>query len=202
MPISVPVPEPECRVDGDCPSRQACLQEVCRNPCTELKPCGRNAECSVQNTLPQRTMVCMCIPGYVGDADVYCELRKILLILLSLFQQFIGNISCVKMFRILAYHMLTPETQTILLTPFLQLRPLSPVARRTVSAETRRSAETGVVSTRASQPILVLPTQSAQCEHIPSAATVRLGTQGTAFQIVIPVSEKMGLKQQNNYLTK
>ena len=202
MPISVPVPEPECRVDGDCPSRQACLQEVCRNPCTELKPCGRNAECSVQNTLPQRTMVCMCIPGYVGDADVYCELRKILLILLSLFQQFIGNISCVKMFRILAYHMLTPETKTILLTPFLQLRPLSPVARRTVSAETRRSAETGVVSTRASQPILVLPTQSAQCEHIPSAATVRLVTQGTAFQIVIPVSEKMGLKQQNNYLTK
>ena len=202
MPISVPVPEPECRVDGDCPSRQACLQEVCRNPCTELKPCGRNAECSVQNTLPQRTMVCMCIPGYVGDADVYCELRKILLILLSLFQQFIGNIYCVKMFTILAYHMLTPETKTILLTPFLQLRPLSPVARRTVSAETRRSAETGVVSTRASLQILVLRTQSAQCEHIPSAATVRLGTQETAFQIVIRVSEKMGLKQQNNYLTK
>ena len=202
MSISVPVPEPECRVDGDCPSRQACLQEVCRNPCTELKPCGRNAECSVQNTLPQRTMVCMCIPGYVGDADVYCELRKILLILLSLFQQFIGNINCVKMFRILAYHMLTPETQTLLLTPFLQLRPLSLVARRTVSAGTRRSAGTGVVSTRASQPTLVLPTQSAQCEHIPSAATVRLGTQGTAFQIVIRVSEKMGLKQQNNYLTK
>ena len=115
MPISVPVPEPECRVDGDCPSRQACLQEVCRNPCTELKPCGRNAECSVQNTLPQRTMVCMCIPGYVGDADVYCELRKILLILLSLFQQFIGCIYCVKMFRILAYHMLTTETKTLLL---------------------------------------------------------------------------------------
>ena len=98
--------------------------------------------------------------------------------------------------------MLTPETKTLLLTPFLQLRPLSPVARRTVSAETRRSAETGVVSTRASLQILVLRTQSAQCEHIPSAATVRLGTQETAFQIVIRVSEKMGLKQQNNYLTK
>ena len=89
-----------------------------------------------------------------------------------------------------------------MLTPFLQLRLLSPVALRTVSAETRRSAGTGVVSTRASQPTLVLRTQSAQCEHIPSAATVRLVTQGTAFQIVIPVSEKMGLKQQNNYLTK
>ena len=98
--------------------------------------------------------------------------------------------------------MLTPEAQTILLTPFLQLRPLSPVARRTVNAETRRYAETGVVSTRASQPILVLPTQSAQCEHIPSAATVRLGTQGTAFQIVIPVSEKNGLKTTEQLFEK
>ena len=75
---SVPEPEPECRIDGDCPSRLACLNEVCRNPCTSFSPCGQNAECSVQNTLPQRTMVCMCLPGYVGDADVACNLRKII----------------------------------------------------------------------------------------------------------------------------
>ena len=73
----VPEPQPECRVDADCPSRLACLQEVCRNPCTSLGPCGQNAECTVQNTLPSRTMVCMCIPGYVGDADIACNLRKI-----------------------------------------------------------------------------------------------------------------------------
>ena len=54
----------------------ACLNEVCRNPCTALTPCGINAECTVQNTLPQRTMMCMCRPGYVGDADVACNLRK------------------------------------------------------------------------------------------------------------------------------
>ena len=72
----VPDPEPECRVDADCPSRMACLNEVCRNPCTALTPCGINAECSVQNTLPQRTMLCMCRRGYVGDADVACNLRK------------------------------------------------------------------------------------------------------------------------------
>ena len=72
----VPEPEPECRVDADCPSRMACLNEVCRNPCTALTPCGINAECTVQNTLPQRTMMCMCRPGYVGDADVACNLRK------------------------------------------------------------------------------------------------------------------------------
>ena len=98
--------------------------------------------------------------------------------------------------------MLTPEAQTLLLTPFLQLRPLSPVAHRTASAETRRSAGTGVVSTRASLQILVLRTQSAQCEHIPSAATVRLVTQETAFQIVIPVSEQNGLKTTEQLFDK
>lgn len=75
--VLVPEPQPECRVDGDCPSRLACLNEVCRDPCAVLAPCGTNAECSVQNTLPQRTMVCTCLPGYVGDADIACNLRKI-----------------------------------------------------------------------------------------------------------------------------
>merc|ERR1711892_961288 len=70
----IPEPKPECTVDADCPSRLACLNEVCRNPSTTLTPCGQNAECTVQNTLPQRTMVCMCIPGYVGDADIACNL--------------------------------------------------------------------------------------------------------------------------------
>ena len=80
----VPEPEPECRIDGDCPSRLACLNEVCRNPCAVLAPCGINAECSVQNTLPQRTMLCTCLPGYVGDADVACNLRKIYRIIIRL----------------------------------------------------------------------------------------------------------------------
>ena len=195
MSISVPVIEPECRVDGDCPSRQACLQEVCRNPCTELKPCGRNAECSVQNTLPQRTMVCMCIPGYVGDADVYCELRKTLIILLSLFQ-FLGKIYCVQIFGNLAYHMLITQSISELLTLLLQLRLQSLVAHRTVSVGTRRSAGTGVVSTPALLPILAPPTQSALCVRTLSAATVRLDSQGTAFQIVTRVSKSQWA--QNN----
>ena len=63
-------------VDADCPSRMTCLNEGCRNPCTTLTPCGQNAECTVKNTLSQRTMVCMCIPAYVGDADIACSLRK------------------------------------------------------------------------------------------------------------------------------
>ena len=195
MSISVPVIEPECRVDGDCPSRQACLQEVCRNPCTELKPCGRNAECSVQNTLPQRTMVCMCIPGYVGDADVYCELRKILIILLSLFQ-FLGKIYCVQIFGNLAYHMLIAQSISVLLTLLLQLRLQSLVAHRTVSVGTRRSAGTGVVSTPVLLPILAPPTQSALCVRTLSAATVHLDSQETAFQIVTRVSKSQWA--QNN----
>lgn len=79
--FSVPEPdiaEPECRVDSDCPSRLACLNEHCQNPCATLSPCGVNAECTVQNTLPQRTMICMCLAGYVGDANTLCSLRKIL----------------------------------------------------------------------------------------------------------------------------
>ena len=80
----VPEPQPECRVDADCPSRLACLSEVCRDPCQVLSPCGQNADCTVQNTLPQRTMVCMCRPGYVGDADVACNLRKIRTIIMFL----------------------------------------------------------------------------------------------------------------------
>ncbi len=71
------ISRPECVVDSDCPSRLACMQETCRDPCPALSPCGRNAECSVQNTAPSRTMVCMCRPGYVGDANVACNLRKI-----------------------------------------------------------------------------------------------------------------------------
>ena len=82
------------------------------------------------------------------------------------------------------------------LTLSLQLRPQSLVAHRTVSVGTRRSAGTGVVSTPASLPILAPPTQSALCARTPSAATVRLDSQGTAFQIVTRVSKIQ--RAQNN----
>lgn len=61
-------------MDADCPSKLACFSGECRNPCLETKPCGVNAECSVVDTLPLRTMSCLCLPGYVGDADVECKL--------------------------------------------------------------------------------------------------------------------------------
>lgn len=61
-------------MDADCASKLACFSGECRNPCVETNPCGANAECVVVDTLPLRTMSCMCLPGYVGDADVECKI--------------------------------------------------------------------------------------------------------------------------------
>lgn len=36
-----------------------------------------NAECKVLNTLPVRTMVCVCIEGYQGNAAVQCDKGRI-----------------------------------------------------------------------------------------------------------------------------
>lgn len=66
-------PIPECKTDVDCPSKYACFSGQCKNPCIEVKPCGKNAECTVVDYLPLRTMLCSCLPGYVGDADVECR---------------------------------------------------------------------------------------------------------------------------------
>lgn len=66
-------PKVECTQDAECASKLACFNGVCRNPCVETKPCGANAECSVVDTLPLRTMTCLCLPGYLGDADISCR---------------------------------------------------------------------------------------------------------------------------------
>lgn len=49
---------PGCSSDADCPSKYACFEDGnCRNACDEIKPCGKNAVCKVEDTLPVRTMV-------------------------------------------------------------------------------------------------------------------------------------------------
>lgn len=35
-----------------------------------------NAECKVLDTLPVRTMICVCIEGYQGNAAVQCDKGK------------------------------------------------------------------------------------------------------------------------------
>ena len=61
-----------CTKDSDCPSQTACVSVQCVNPCSLSEPCGLNAICAVLDTLPVRTMTCVCIQGYEGDASVEC----------------------------------------------------------------------------------------------------------------------------------
>eukprot|EP00095_Tigriopus_kingsejongensis_P012598 maker-scaffold642_size120736-snap-gene-0.27 protein:Tk12598 transcript:maker-scaffold642_size120736-snap-gene-0.27-mRNA-1 annotation:"GH13743" len=61
-----------CVGDSDCPSQTACISKTCQNPCLLAEPCGVNAKCTVLDTLPIRTMTCVCLPGYEGDASIQC----------------------------------------------------------------------------------------------------------------------------------
>lgn len=77
LPVAVPVVTAECHIDKDCPSRQSCLREKCKDPCYEISPCAANAKCTVHNSLPLRTMSCTCLPGYTGKGDTFCDkIRK------------------------------------------------------------------------------------------------------------------------------
>lgn len=67
------LPTSQCTVDADCPSKMACFNNVCKNPCIETRPCGAHAVCSVVDSLPLRTMVCSCEPGFMGNADIGCK---------------------------------------------------------------------------------------------------------------------------------
>ena len=78
MVILVPIEEPGCKEDRECPSKQACINKECVNPCEAIAPCVQNANCVVHNTLPLRTMTCICIEGYTGRGDQFCtEIRKL-----------------------------------------------------------------------------------------------------------------------------
>lgn len=60
--------DPECRVDADCRSMHACIGDTCQNPCRISNPCRPGQECVVEDTLPVRTMACICPDGfYIGN---------------------------------------------------------------------------------------------------------------------------------------
>lgn len=68
-----PEPRPECQVDSDCPSKLACLNEKCQEPCGVLQPCRQPGQCQVVDTAPVRTLVCVCPPGFVSSGSGTCK---------------------------------------------------------------------------------------------------------------------------------
>ncbi len=61
-----------CRHNGDCTIDKACINGVCRDPCSMRAACGRNALCTV--ILHQ--VSCKCPECYVGRAHVRCKPDK------------------------------------------------------------------------------------------------------------------------------
>ena len=58
---------PECIINSDCQSDQACTNRKCQDPCPGL--CGINAICRVRNHIP----ICVCNRNYNGDPFTQCD---------------------------------------------------------------------------------------------------------------------------------
>lgn len=68
-----PLPRPECKMDIDCPSQYACIEQRCLNPCLENNVCTADQECRVLDTLPLRTIMCQCPPDTIADLSGRCK---------------------------------------------------------------------------------------------------------------------------------
>lgn len=73
-------------MDSECATGLACFNGKCLNPCLETEPCGINAECVVTDTLPLRTMSCVCRAGFIGDAESECRRGNVRSLVTSLQQ--------------------------------------------------------------------------------------------------------------------
>lgn len=62
-----PYCRPECVVSSECSQDKACINEKCKNPCTNV--CGTNAQCHVV----AHSAYCNCLTGYQGDAFIGCS---------------------------------------------------------------------------------------------------------------------------------
>ena len=56
-----------CYIHQDCQPNEMCIQRQCTSSCNNHR-CGRNAQCQVVN----RTPVCSCPPGFLGDGYKDC----------------------------------------------------------------------------------------------------------------------------------
>lgn len=64
---SPPNCRPECTINSECPSHQACINQKCADPCPGS--CGFEAICNVLNHIP----TCTCPAGYTGDPFRICS---------------------------------------------------------------------------------------------------------------------------------
>lgn len=62
---------PECVINTDCGSQQACVNQKCIDPCPGS--CGVNAECRVLS----HTVSCSCPVGYTGNSFVQCIIVEV-----------------------------------------------------------------------------------------------------------------------------
>ena len=67
---SPPNCRPECIINPDCSTNQACINNKCTDPCTGT--CGLNAQCAVIS----HAVTCTCIQGYTGNAFIQCLEQK------------------------------------------------------------------------------------------------------------------------------
>lgn len=61
--------KPQCIVNSECRSNNACVREKCIDPCPGS--CGLNAKCDVINHTP----ICSCVNGYIGNPFTSCQLE-------------------------------------------------------------------------------------------------------------------------------
>lgn len=66
---SPPSCRPECISNTECPSKLACINNKCKDPCPGT--CGLNAECRVVSHTPN----CVCSIGFTGDPFTQCILQ-------------------------------------------------------------------------------------------------------------------------------
>ena len=67
---SPPNCRPECLINPDCPTTQACVNNKCVDPCPGS--CGINSQCNIIS----HAVTCACLAGYTGNPFVECSIQK------------------------------------------------------------------------------------------------------------------------------
>lgn len=69
---TVPIEDPGCRSDDNCPDNQSCRNRQCVSPCAVANPCANNAICTVAGHQPK----CTCPEDFTGNPNINCYQGK------------------------------------------------------------------------------------------------------------------------------